>query len=597
MNSKSTWVWIAIAGCLFAVILAVEKFGPQPPPGPVALLPEFKAALVTSVQLGVGDQPEIQAVRTNGGWQLIRPISYPAQAASIETLLLVLQQLAPGVVIPGAEVRQRKNADQEFGFAKPQATLTLKSREEVLWILIGSRTAPGDQVYVKVVGTEVVYVVDADLLKVLPHKTDDWRDTALADLSRMLFDRISVSNTLATLELQRDPSNRLWRLTRPMSARADSQLIQRSLQKLNAARVTRFVTDDPKADLESFGLSTPELELTLAQDTNSVATYQFGRSPTNDSTQVFARHLGLNAIVTVPNSFLEMWRGPLNQFREPRVVNFAGPVDQIEFTGGEPFALQRTPSNVWRIVQSPLPVDAGLVGDLITALGNLSIEQFKDSITEADLPRYGLAEPIRQVVVSSAATNGLGPTNVVLASLMFGTTNGEYYARRADENPVYTIRAAEFLKLPAAPWQLRERRIWNFAASNVVRLVIEERGQRRELRRAGTNSWELAAGSQGIFSPTFVEKSVNLFGDEMVATAWVARGAGSLDPYGFSTNQSSLTFELKDGVKHSVAFGGMSPAQYCYAAVTLDGEPWVFELPMALHQYRLFALSFLPQSP
>ena len=151
-----------------------------------------------------------------------------------------------------------------------------------------------------------------------------------------------------------------------------------------------------------------------------MATYQFGRSPTNDSTQVFARRLGLNAIVTVPNDFLELWRAPLNQFRDPRVVSFAAPVDQIEFTGGEVFTVQRAPSNAWRIVQAPLPVDSGLVGDLIATLGNLSIAQFKDSITEADLPRYGLTAPIRQVVISSSVTNGVSLTNTVLANLSFG---------------------------------------------------------------------------------------------------------------------------------------------------------------------------------
>src|SRR5262245_54222147 len=102
MNSKSTWIWLGIAATLFAVILTLEKFGPKPPPAMVALLPDFQAGLVTSVQLGLSDQPsEIQAVRTNGTWQLIKPITYPAQAASIETLLLVLQQLAPAMVIPG----------------------------------------------------------------------------------------------------------------------------------------------------------------------------------------------------------------------------------------------------------------------------------------------------------------------------------------------------------------------------------------------------------------------------------------------------------------------------------------------------------------
>ena len=136
MNSKSTWVWLGLAATLFAVIVAVEKFGPKPPSGPVPLLPGFQAALVTSVQLGLSDQLEIQAVRTNSHWQLIKPMAYPAQANSIETLLVVLQQLAPGMVIPGSEVRQRKNADQEFGFSKPQATLTLKTGDSIRPILI-----------------------------------------------------------------------------------------------------------------------------------------------------------------------------------------------------------------------------------------------------------------------------------------------------------------------------------------------------------------------------------------------------------------------------------------------------------------------------
>ena len=598
MNSKSTWVWIAIAAVLFAAIVGVEKFGQKPAPTLLPLLPDFRAAGVTSVQLGLGDQLEIQAVRTNGGWQIIKPISYPAQTASLETLLLVLEHLGPAVTISGAEVRQRKDADQEFGFAKPQATLTLKGKDEVKTILIGSYTAPGDQVYVRVVGAEGVYVVDAGLLKMLPRKTDDWRDTALADLGRLQFDRLSVSNTVAALELQRDPSNHLWRLTRPMSARADSQRIHLSLQKLNATRVTRFVTDDPKADLDTFGLNTPDLELALARDTNSVATYQFGRSPTNDSTQVFARRVGFSTIVTVPNDFLELWRAPLNQFRDPLVVSFARPVDQIEFAGGEPFTVQRSASNSWRIVQATFPVDAGLVADLITALSNLRIEQFKDSITEADLPGFGLAAPSRQITISSTITNAGAATNLVLAALSFGTAREDKIAvRRADENPVYTIGLADYEKLPAFPWQLRERQLWSFSENDVVRLVIQHDGQRRELRRAGTNAWSFAPGSQGIINAFAVEETVHRYGD-LAATAWVGRGDENRARFGFTTNSATLTFELKNGTKQTVEFGGMSPGadSYRYAAVKLEGENWIFELSKALHELNSFALG-LPNGP
>ena len=590
MNSKNTWAWLGIAATLFGVIVAVEKFGPKPPPGPLPLVPNLQAALVTSVQLGLGDQKEIQAVRTNGNWQLIKPIAYPAQATSIETLLLVLQQLAPAVVIPGDEARRRKDADKEFGFSEPQVTLTLKTRDTIRPILIGSRTAPGDQVYVQVAGIEGVAIVDANLLKLFPRNVDDWRDTAFADLQRMLFDRINISNTVASFEVQRDPSNHLWRLTRPMPARADNQRVNLGLQKLNATRVTKFITDDPKADLETFGLNAPVLELTLTQDTNVVATFQFGQSPTNDSTQVFARRLGLNTIVTVPNDLLELWRGPLNQFRGPFVVSFTRPVDRIDFTGREPFTVQRASSNSWQIVESPLPVDVGLVDNLVTTLGNLSIEQFKDSITESDLPRYGLANPYRQVEVSATTTNGSGPTNLILATLSFGTTNGEYFVRRSDENPVYAVPASEIQKIPTYAWELRARRIWNFTENDVVRLVFQQGEQRRELRRAGANTWVPAPGSQGAINAFAVEETVHRFG-ELAATAWVGHGEDLRERFGFVTNGVTLTIELKNRVTHTVEFGGISPEQYPYAVVTLDNEPWYFEFPIALHQLMVFALA------
>jgi hypothetical protein len=235
-------------------------------------------------------------------------------------------------------------------------------------------------------------------------------------------------------------------------------------------------------------------------------------------------------------------------------------------------------------------VDAVAMSDLITTLGNLSITQFKDSITESDLARYGLAAPFRQVTVSSTVTNDNGPTNLVLAALSFGTTNGEYFVRRADENPVYAVPVGEVQKIPTFPWQLRERRIWKFTENDVVRLYFQQGDQRRELRRSGTNSWGFAPGSQGIINAFAVEETVHRFG-ELAATAWVGRGEDQRQRFGFSTNGVALTLELKNGVKHTVEFGGISPEQYPYAAVTLDNETWIFEFPIALHQLMFFALA------
>jgi len=600
MNSKSTWIWIGVATALAAVIFGLEKMSVKPVVAPVPLLTDFKAAGVTNVQVTLVDQSAIRAELSNGVWQLTSPIVYPAQAASIEGLLAILEHLTPATIIPPNEVRQRPNGDEEFGFVNPQATLTLHTRNGLRLLKIGARTAPGDQVYVQVVGVEGVYVMDADLLRALPRKLDDWRDTGLINLSGLGFDQLTVSNAATVLELQRDPALALWQLTRPVPARANNPRLRDSLQKLHALRVTRFVTDDPKADAAAYGLQTPALELTLAKDTNVLARLQFGKSPTNDSTQVFARRLGLNAIVTVPRSLLDPWQGTFNQFREPHLVALPTNVAQIEIRGAEPFILQRNAGNGWRIVGQELPVDAALVDGLIAALNRLEIVQFKDSITEPDLATYGLTQPVGQIIVSAAATNATGATNIVLAALAFGATNaGNIFVRRADESPVYAVAWADFKNLPAAAWQLRARSLWDFAVGDVTRIVVQQGDHRREMLHAGTNTWVLAPGSSGVLDGvrmTAIEETTHRFG-KLAATAWAGRGETNRARFGFGTNALALTFELKTGAKYQVEFGGMAPENYPYAAVKLDGETWFFEASLALYQLALYSLALPANVP
>jgi len=575
-----------MAALLFAAVFAVDKYGRKPAPGLVALLPNFKAAAVTSVQFAPAGRLEIRAEHTNGTWRLVKPILYPAQAASIEALLLALQQLAPAHTISSEEVRQHKNADADFGFVA-RTTLTLNSEDQSRQLLIGALTAPGDQIYVQVIGVEGVFVVDARLLQLLPGQPEDWRDTGLVDLRTLVFDRIVVSNATAALQLQREGSNGLWRLAYPIQARADNQRLLESLQKLHATRVTRFVTDDPRSDAESFGFQSPELEITLAQGTNLLAALQFGKSPTNDSTLVYARRAGLPAVVTVERQSLEPWLAPLSQFRDPRLVSVTRPVEEIEVQGAENFAFQRASSNSWRLVGSDLPIDGGLVGEFLFALVTAPIMEFKDSITEADLPKYGLTTPSRQIKLRTPN----GATNSTLAEISLGDMKeGVAYVRRADEqNSVYAIGSADYARLMMVPWQFRERKFWAFPETNVARLTLQRAGWKKEVNRRGVNSWAFGQSSQGILNGAAVEETVHRFG-ELAALGWIGQGEDKRAGFGFGTNTLTVTFELKDGTKHAVEFGGESVDHYPYAAVKLGEQTWFFECPLAPFKFLEFYL-------
>jgi hypothetical protein len=598
MDPRNTWRWIVVAVALLAFIAFHHKYLQKTNGIPTTVLPSLRPAAVTSIQVRPGASLEIRAERTNGTWRLTEPLVYPAQDLSIEKLLGEISRLTPAPYITARELRHRPQAEEEYGFAAPQSSLTIEQPGYTVRLRVGGKTAPGDQVFVQVLGVEGVYVVDADFLKYLPRSADDWRDTTLIDLQQLALDRLAVTNGTKIFELRREATNKLWRMVYPLPARANNPKIEEALQLLQNVRVRQFVPNDPKADLEAFGLRPPELELALGQGTNVLALVQFGKSPTNNTKLVYARRVGLNAIVTVPKELLAPWYASVNDFRDPFLFTLSGPVAAVEVHGQEDFSVQQQTNGLWRVLPEGFAADADLVKALLSALSALPIVEFtKDVVIAPDLPAYGLGSPARQYILRSPATNTpAGLTNAILAELDFGTNQTDkVYARRADESFVYAVRLADFQRLPAAGWQMRERRIWNISTNDVVRAVIREQGRERQIIRSGPYNWSLAPGFQGIINDLAVEETVSGL-CQLTAVAWLGRGEPNRARFGLTDRSRQITLELKGGEKVSVEFGSEVPSSSSCAAVKLDGELWFFEFPAWLYDYVQRFLS-VPPSP
>ena len=597
MNPKHTWIWLFVAAGLFAFIFFFERHLQRAAPGPSPLLPGFKASAVSSVRVLPAGQSEIRVERTNSAWLMTRPIAAAAAATQIEKLLATLEQLVPATVVSPGELKHRPQAEVEFGFENPLTSLVLQDGGANPRIQIGAHTAPGDQVFLRVVGREDVFVVDAEFLALLPRGTNDWRDAALIDLRALAFDRITITNATGPMELQLDPTNGNWRMLRPMQTRADGRRILESLQALQSLRIEQFVADGAPADLEPFGLQRAALDLGFQSGTNPVALLHFGKSPTNAPAQFFARREGFNSIVTVPAESLTNWSKSFSHFRNRHLLAWPAELGEIEVRGREGFVLQRVSSNSWQVASQKFPVDAARAEDFLTTLKEMEIIEFvKDAITDPDLRTYGLTSPVYQVILKSTAQAGV--TNPPLVQLSFGTNVADkVFARRADEDSVYAVKLADFLRLPAAGWQLRARRIWNFNEGELARVTIRQGAKTRGLLRAGTNSWTFAPGSQGVINEFAVEETAHRFG-ELTATAWSAHGDAAREArFGFGTNSLALSFELKRGEKLDVEFGDVAPSGYPYARVALEGEPWVFECALGLYQLMLTYLAIPPTVP
>jgi len=376
-------------------------------------------------------------------------------------------------------------------------------------------------------------------------------------------------------------------MLRPLQARADGDRITGALQNLQDARITQFVTDDPKADLTAFGLQPADLDLWLGHGTNFSDGLHTGKNPPDDPAQVYARREGWNAIVTTAKDPLSPWHGTVNDFRDPHLLELTAPAAEIEVRGENNFTLQRQGSNDWRIAGEKFPADAENVQQFIKVLASLRVAEFvKDVVTTADLPAYGLAAPSRQITLRSV----IGDSNAVIAQLSFAVQTNGIFVRRTDEDFIYSISAEDLNRLPEAGWEFRDRRIWHFTENDVAQITLRQDGKTRTLIRNGVDKWSLAAGSQGIINDAAIEETAHRLG-ELAATGWVARNLTEPEKLGFKPDNLQIIFELKSGEKLSVDFGTELPrAQTALAAVTLDGERWAFIFPPTLYQ---FVLSYL----
>jgi Domain of unknown function (DUF4340) len=437
MNSKNTLIWLVIAAALFAFIFAFEHFLRPNATESLAVLPDLQPSSVTSIQVIPAHALEIRADYTNGTWLLTKPIAYPAQTTAIETLLAALQKLTPAVRISAGELHEQRSAEADYGFETPQISIVIEAGDQRWELKIGNKTAPGDQVFVRLVGKDGAFVTDADWLKYLPRSANDWRDTALVDFAGRTPDLIILTNGTKVIELHSNATNHLWQITRPLVARANSGRITEALQRLQTARVSQFVTDNPKSDLSSYDLQPADLDLWLGHGTNFATGIHIGKSPTNDSSLVYARHGGWNSIVTTAKEPLATWFGTVNDFRDPYLVELSAPVAEIQVRGTNSFTLQRQGTNDWRVVGERFPVDMASVQTFLEILANLRVAEFvKDVVTAPDLPAYGLATPAWQITLLSSA----GDTNSVIVQLLFGgTQTNEVFVRRADEDFVYAI--------------------------------------------------------------------------------------------------------------------------------------------------------------
>jgi hypothetical protein len=593
MNTRTTQCLVALALALFAFIYFYERGEPdtsQRAERAGRVFPDVQSAEVTGLTVSRAGF-FIRLDRQTDQWRYVAPVRYPAQSEGIERLLNAILELRQMGSISAQEVLAQTNGLGAFGLNPPEATLEIIERLTNRWELrLGRQPWLGrPEVYAQLVGRDGVLVVNADLVKALPAGGDDWRDRSLLPVAGVEFNRFEVRTRTNSIEVVRNATNR-WQMTKPLLTRANTSRLEFLLQLLQMARIERFITDDPRADLEPYGLLPPERELVFGLGTNDVLALQLGRSPTNNPAQVFVRRLSHSNVVLVARSVAEPWLAGFREFCDRRLMVFKPEaVDRLEARADEPFAVEREPAGEWRIVEPFVgSADRVLMVEFLAELAGLEFLEFEKEVV-TDFAAYGLTTPRRQYVLRSNLTNApAGPTNQVLARVDFGNPTGyKFFARRSLENSVVTALMSE--RLPRAAWQLRDRRIWNVPTNQIAGITIQQQGGTNKLVRLGPVRWAPAPGSTGPANSFSLEEAAHRLG-HLRAEVWVARGEDQLARHGFLIADHRVTLELAEGAKPAsltLRFGRKSAAGRLYGAVELPGQPGpvIFECPSGVEDF------------
>lgn len=595
MNWKSTWILIGLAGALFAFILFVEQHATTTDAPPTRLL-EFKAAQVTNIQIRLTNQLVLRVERPRAGalWNYSFPIAYPAKVHAIEWLIQSLEEAVPFTHIPKQELEASKRTIAEFGLDVPQATLTLQHNGERTELMFGAKTPVGDGVYVQVMNQPDIYVLDAEFVNRMPRSYQDWRDRGLFMTTGFKMNRVEVRSAGRGFTIDNDETRGGFVLSKPLYARADPTKVIALLQELLNAQVTQFISDNPRVDLEQYGLQPPEAEVAFLVGTNEPYTVtfavQFGRSPTNDPSVVYARRLTTTNVVLVPKTVLEAVQISHSDVRDLHLATFPPELaGSIEVIGTESFTLQRGTNQTWSITEPAATVaDANAVRELLENLVLMEGAVEKDVVT--DFAPYGLAEPHRRYLIKASLTNAAGVvSNRLIAELALGNVqDNKVFVRRPDEATVYSLQREQVFRLPRETWQLRDRQVWSFTTNDIAKITVTHHGKSRTLQRSAAGTWSIAEGA-GIVPSTNPALEETLFRlGTLKAGVWVDRGENKRAPYGFTGDPSMITIELKNGEKPQtrfVEFGrpGQSPTLLPYALTELDGQTWIFEFPKDLY--------------
>jgi hypothetical protein len=453
-NPSGIWVY-AQEGGKPAVLLVPEGLlrDAQKPPSEFrdrALL-AFERKDVKSVEVrGPGGQVVAAAgVKDGDEWHLTAPLAAPADREAVTGLLEKLRAAKIKEF-----VTETPRGPAEYGLDRP-TRLTLVMGEAASrtarTLRFGKAVPEKKGVYAQREGDGAVLLVEEELWTSIPSSAMALRDKTVFAYDRGKLERVELESPRGKLALALHDGK--WRITAPVTLRADESAVSQLLFRARDLRARDFVAEDAKR-LAAYGLDKPAIRLSVwEKEAKEPKTLLL--APAREKDRAFATTLGEGAarVAAVdPTALEELARG-VTDLRDRSLAESFDTKDVARITLQRPsvtLVLDRTGTGEedWAL-NAPKKGKArgGRVSELVWTLRNL---KWKDLVAEQgwDPARYGLDAGATTVTLTDKDGHSI-------AALAVGKQEaGLTYVRIPGQPALYAIESKTLGDLPTTPEEL-----------------------------------------------------------------------------------------------------------------------------------------------
>ena len=491
MSGRKTLIWAFVLLVLAAFYYLYEIQGGQKRQEEASkreLLFHFAADDVTGFTVK-REQETVRAEKSDGHWYLTEPLAVRGDDQKYHELTRYVAELHYTRV-----VEEQPQSLEPYGLATPRLEIqvTLKDPAKPLTLRLGATNPTGGSYYAQAEGHAPIYLVSGVAKDVLDASLHALRDKIVLVFTPAEVQEIQLARgTDAPVVVQRQAED-TWRLTTPVSAKADAQQVRAMIQRLHDVKVQAFIAEDA-TDLDSYGLQTPawHVSLNVGQD-HAPLTLSLGKVD-SERKGVYAKRDEMAPVYLLPQELWDNLPKTATALRDKTLMKYEREhITHLEIQApNERMVITSTGPRQYTIEQPvQTPGDGEAIYSLLWDIQDLKAKDFVAETPDA-LDLYGLDAPRRRITVWEKAPAAQEATQYELLLGAEAPDGQGVYARLGEGPVIYLVGNTETQRIMSkTAFDLRNKKLFAFTADKVQKIRLQYPAANFTIERHG-NAWKL----------------------------------------------------------------------------------------------------------